>query len=395
MENKKKILIFSTAYFPFVGGAEVAVKEITDRLGEYFDFDMITLRFDKKLPPYEKIGNVGVYRIGLVSKEPTMSDLLSIKHRINKLIFPFLSWWKAGDLYSEKQYDIAWSVMASFSGFGALFFKISHKEVNYLLTLQEGDDIKEIKKKVWFVYPLFSLVFKKADFIQTISEFLKRWAIDMGAKCPVEVVPNGVDIERFCKKYSAQEIAKIRESLTEQKTDKLVITTSRLVKKNAVDDVIKSLNYLPDSYKFVILGDGPDKDDLKKLVQDERVQNRVKFLGSVGHNEIPKYLRASDVFVRPSLSEGFGNSFVEAMVCDIPVVATPVGGIVDFLKEGETGLFCEPRNHRCIAEKIRTLVEDENLKNKVTKNAKKMVLENYDWNIIARDMKTKVFDKII
>jgi len=64
MNNKKKILIFSTAYCPFVGGAEVAVKEITDRLGEDFEFDMITARLDNSLPRYEKIGNVDVHRVG-------------------------------------------------------------------------------------------------------------------------------------------------------------------------------------------------------------------------------------------------------------------------------------------------------------------------------------------
>ena len=57
MDNKKKILIFSTTYHPFVGGAEVAVKEITDRLGDEYDFDMVTLKFDRNLPDYEKIGN--------------------------------------------------------------------------------------------------------------------------------------------------------------------------------------------------------------------------------------------------------------------------------------------------------------------------------------------------
>ena len=63
-DQRRRILIFSTAYYPFVGGAEVAVKEITDRLVGSFDFDLITARFEKKLPPVEKVGNVTVYRIG-------------------------------------------------------------------------------------------------------------------------------------------------------------------------------------------------------------------------------------------------------------------------------------------------------------------------------------------
>ena len=67
----KKILIFSIAYHPFIGGAEMAIKEITDRIGD-IDFDLITLRFDKNLSKFERIGNLNVYRIGFtgMAKSP-------------------------------------------------------------------------------------------------------------------------------------------------------------------------------------------------------------------------------------------------------------------------------------------------------------------------------------
>ena len=74
--NTKKILIFSTSYYPFVGGAEVAIKEITDRVSGV-DFDIITGRFDFKLPKNEKIGNVNVYRVGFGFKT------------LDKLLLPF------------------------------------------------------------------------------------------------------------------------------------------------------------------------------------------------------------------------------------------------------------------------------------------------------------------
>ena len=62
--EKRRILIFSTAYFPFVAGAEVSIREITDRLSSQYDFDLITGRFDKNLPSVEKIGSINVYRVG-------------------------------------------------------------------------------------------------------------------------------------------------------------------------------------------------------------------------------------------------------------------------------------------------------------------------------------------
>ncbi len=394
MQNKKKILIFSTTYHPFVGGAEVAIKEITDRLGEDFEFDMITLRFDKNLPSFEKIGNVGIYRVGFTLDSPDMSDLVKWPLKLNKLLFPVLSWWKAGDLYAEKQYDAVWAMMASFAGFGAMFFKLSHVRVPYLLTLQEGDPISEIKKKVRFVSPLFKKIFTKADRIQTISNYLSDWVKEMGGK-NIEVIPNAVSVANFSQQYPPEELNDLKK-MWGKEDDKFIITTSRLVKKNAVDDVIKSLKYLPKNIKFIILGDGPDWKDLEKLSKKKGVRGRVKFLGSIDQKEIPKYLKASNVFIRPSLSEGFGNSFIEAMASEIPVIATPVGGIVDFLKDKETGLFCEVRNPRDIAEKIKFILnpENENIKTKIIQNAKKLVTEKYDWKTITRDMKQKVFNKL-
>ncbi|MBU1557862.1 glycosyltransferase [Patescibacteria group bacterium] len=400
MENKKKILIFSTTYHPFVGGAEVAVKEITDRLGEDFEFDMITLRFDKNLPSYEKIGNVGVYRVGFVSNSPNMSDLVKFPLKLNKFLYPFLSWWKAGDLYAEKKYDAVWAMMASFSGFGAVFFKLGHLEVPYLLTLQEGDPIPEIKKKVKLVYPLFKKIFTKADRIQVISNYLGRWAKDMGGK-NIEVIPNAVSVEQFSQLYPAEDLNELKK-IWGSEGDEFIITTSRLVKKNAIDDIIKALKYLPENIKFIVLGDGPDWEDLEKLSEEMELRKRVKFLGSIEQKEIPKYLKASDIFIRPSLSEGFGNSFIEAMASEIPVIATQEGGIADFifdekrnLDKETTGWAIDVRNPEQIAEAVKDILANPEKTAKVVARAKKMVTEKYDWEIIAKDMKEKVFNNLL
>ncbi|MBT4730800.1 glycosyltransferase family 4 protein, partial [Candidatus Woesearchaeota archaeon] len=121
---------------------------------------------------------------------------------------------------------------------------------------------------------------------------------------------------------------------------------------------------------------------------------RVLFVGHIEHGELPKYLHISDVFVRPSLSEGLGISFIEAMAAGVPVVATEVGGITDFLKNGETGLFCGVHDPRGISEKTELLMGDNTLRENIIKNAQAMVKDTYDWNLITKDMKEKVFDKL-
>ncbi|MFH1956581.1 MAG: glycosyltransferase family 4 protein [Patescibacteria group bacterium] len=361
----KKILIFSTAYYPLVGGAEVAVKEITGRISD-IQFDMVTIWLDKNSTQQEKIGNVNIHRI----KTP-------------KLLFPFLGFLKAIQLHKKNNYDAIWSIMASYSGFTALFFKLLHPKIPYILTLQEGDPIPEIKRKIFFVYPLFKMVFTKADFIQAISSYLADWARDMCAKCQIEVIPNGVDIERF----------KIQDSRF-RNNEITLITTSRLVKKNAVDDVIEAMQYLPENLKFLILGTGPLENILKFKIKNLKLDGRVLMLGHIDHEDLPSYLKTADIFIRPSLSEGMGNSFIEAMAAGVPVIATPVGGIPDFLKDKETGLFCEINNPKSIAEKVKIYLENDGLRKKIIKNAQEMVVKNYDWNLIAKNMRKKVFEKI-
>ncbi|MBX4206384.1 glycosyltransferase family 4 protein [Candidatus Parcubacteria bacterium] len=106
---------------------------------------------------------------------------------------------------------------------------------------------------------------------------------------------------------------------------------------------------------------------------------------------MPQRLREADIFVRPSLSEGQGISFIEAMAAGLPVVATPVGGITDFLKDGGTGLFAKPGDPASIAEAVKRLIGDSALREKVRKNALELVREKYDWSLIAGEMRSKVF----
>ena len=101
-----RVLIFSTAYYPFVGGAEVAIKEITDRAKD-IEFDMITARLDSKLACFERIGNVNVYRLGF-----------GLKHFDKWWLMKF-GGWKAWWLNRKNKYDVSWSMMASWGGLAA------------------------------------------------------------------------------------------------------------------------------------------------------------------------------------------------------------------------------------------------------------------------------------
>jgi glycosyltransferase involved in cell wall biosynthesis len=90
--------------------------------------------------------------------------------------------------------------------------------------------------------------------------------------------------------------------------------------------------------------------------------------------------------VRPSISEGLGTAFLEAMAAGLPIVGTNVGGIPDFLKDSQTGLFCTTES-KSIAEKINLLLKDNDLRNRISENARKLVSEKYQWDNIAEEYK--------
>lgn len=387
----RRILIFSLAYYPDpIGGAEIAVKEITDRIKlSDFEFDMVTLRFDRRFPKFEKIGNVNIWRTGMGIK-----FLLPI----SKLIFPFTAFFKAIRLNKARQYSIIWSIMANRAGFASLFFKIINPKIKFVLTLQEGDVLDYPEKRMGILKlvlnPLFKQIFLRADTVQAISNFLANWAKDMGVEKDIMVIPNGVDIQKFSKEHPGRDLNILKDNLVKKITDKFLITVSRLVLKNAVSDIVKSLQFLPSNYKLLVLGEGREFNLLKKLSNDIGVGKRVFFLGQISQVELPKYLKISDVFIRPSLSEGMGISFIEAMAAGVPVVATPVGGIVDFLfdpdmnpEKESTGLFCNVKDPKSIAEKVLKLELDNELRKNIITNAKKLVKDKYDWDKIAVEIK--------
>ena len=365
-----KILIFSTAYLPFVAGAEVAIKELTDRLGSDIEFDLITARLNRKLKKEERIGTVNIYRIGVGVPF------------VDKLLVPFGGAIKVIKLNRKNHYDYFWCVMASFASGAAYIANWFQKKVPIILTLQEGDSENYLRFK-WFglIDLSWRLALTRASRLTAISNYLLDRAQRLGYKGESYLIPNGVDINKFENPIS--------KSINPDSVT--LITTSRLVEKNAVEDIIEALKPLPPTIKLKILGTGPLEKNLKFKIKNLKLEGRVELLGFVKQEDIPQHLHQADIFIRPSLSEGQGISFIEAMAAGLPVIATPIGGIPDFLHDGETGLFVEPKSPRLIAFQVQKLISDRVLHDKIVINAKRMVAEKYDWDLIAEDMKNRVF----
>ncbi len=386
----KRVLVFSLQYHPFIGGAEVAIKEITDRMPET-EFHMVTLRFDRNLPALEKLGNVVVHRIGFTKPGVTAAGLRRFPLHLNKHWYQLAAAFHAATLHRTLRFDGIWAMMAHATGIPAGLFKTFHPRVPYLLTLQEGDPPEHIERLARPVWPLFTRAFTTADAVQAISSFLGAWAKKRGAH-RIEVIPNGVDAKRFARAFTADERARTAAAYGKKEGETWLVTTSRLVHKNAVDTVIRAVPQMPPEVAFVIAGIGPEEEALRTLADGLGVSERVRFLGEVSQAELPALLSACDLFTRPSRSEGMGISFIEAMAAGLPVIATRVGGIPDFLTEGETGWTVDVDAPQQIADAARRIMGDPARTSGIIGRAKAMALRDYDWDLVAKRMRALMTD---
>lgn len=364
-EKSKKILIFTTAFRPMTGGSEIAVEEICKRL-EDISFDIITPRYKKSFIKKECTSNICVHRVGMGSK-------------LDKFLFPVTGFLKSLILAKKNDYDAIHAYQASYGAGAAVIFKLFKPNKKFILTLQEG---KDLEKQNFFIKLLRKLIIKKANTLTAISEYLKNYIQKINPTAKITLIPNGIDYEKFISAKPQQ-----REELGIDKTAKVIITISRLVPKNGLVSLIKSIEIAKSvisDIKLIIIGSGPLETGLKNLTAELNLSGDILFLGEKKYSEIPHFLKTADLFIRPSHSEGLGNAFIEAMAAGIPIIGTPVGGIPDFLKDGETGLFCEVGNPKDLAEKIIHLLNNQELREKLIKNGLEMARAKYNWNNIAK-----------
>ncbi|PIT92532.1 MAG: hypothetical protein COU08_01800 [Candidatus Harrisonbacteria bacterium CG10_big_fil_rev_8_21_14_0_10_42_17] len=364
---KKNIAVFSLAYQPFEGGAEIALREIASRIKD-IHFTIFTHRFSKTWEQKEERDNITIVRLG------RGSDQDWYKQRGEKRLYIKRAWQEAEKHHRHNPFDVIWASMAAYAGGAALLFKKRYPDIPLILTLQEGDTEKHILERVGFLLPVWKKIFTAADHIQVISTYLKTFAKRHGAQGQISIIPNGV--------------SDVRER-TKHGDGKTIITTSRLVPKNGVDTLIKAfafLNYqLPTTnYKLIIVGGGPEEERLKKLAKEENVSERVVFKGQMPSEKIGAELEQADIFVRLSRSEGLGSSFLEAMAKGLPVIGTRVGGIPDFLIDNETGLFAEIDNPEDCAAKIEKLIRSKELQERLGEKGRSLVKEKYTWEIVSK-----------
>ncbi|MBU3968912.1 glycosyltransferase family 4 protein [Patescibacteria group bacterium] len=248
--------------------------------------------------------------------------------------------------------------------------KITTKELGEFL--QNPD--KNLKIKIMMI--IQGIVLRNSDIITTpslyLGEELKRaYKIKNNS---FKVNYNAMDDDENNEVYDASvKIKKIKNQ---------IMTTARLVVWKGIDGVIKAVSILKNkipNIKLVVAGDGPEMDNLKKLVNDLNVSENVKLLGRVTRIETFKLRKESEIYVLNSTYEGLPHTVLTSFSSKIPVIATDIPGTNEVVYHKKTGLLVPPRNAEKLAEEIELLLKDKDLQKILTQNAEKLLKEKFSW----------------
>jgi len=208
----------------------------------------------------------------------------------------------------------------------------------------------------------------------------------------IEVIPNGVDVEKF---------QPIQASDNEDKSTIFFLSVlDEFHKYKGLDYLLEALkivkNNVPD-VKLIVGGKGVLLDHHQEMAASLGLKDNVEFAGFIPDEEIADYYSQASVFVLPSISslqEGFGIVALEALACQTPVVTTDIVGVAQDLKQIKGGIVIPPRDTHKLADAITQILSDAQMQKEMGQRGRKLVQEKYTWKVVASSME-KVYKEIL
>lgn len=297
-----------------------------------------------EIPLQSTLGQATVYR-------PRFLDAPRFSHYLNDWLMLLATMWC---IWTHRiKVDLIHTHFAYPSGYvGAKLGQLLRKPV--VLTVH-GSDVHQ-RTRADYPYRLMRkrtlVALAAADSIIAVSRALKARIVQLGwASDKVTVIPGGFVTERF----GVLDEEAARRQLGFREEGPFVLFVGNLVRIKGVDVLLEATAELRREVadvRLIVVGDGPLGTELKATASQLALDDSVFWAGRIPNEDLSQYMGASDVFVLPSLEEGFGIVCLEALACGRPVVASRVGGIPEIVKDGESGILVEPGHPGALAQAI-------------------------------------------
>ncbi len=363
-------------YYPHVGGAENQVQQLAPRLqARGFEICVLT-RHEAGLARFERINGTPVYRLPAIGPK-AMAAATFTGSAVLRL------GWLRPDLVHAHEILSPASVAVTSKRF------LGHPVVVKLLRGGLLGDIYKLEHRP-FGRQRFRGLSQDVDAFVAISREIEDELAKRGVQPQKRmIIPNGVDTDLFAP-ASESEKKSIRTELRLPEQALLVVYVGRLVAEKRVDSLLALWNDVrletPDAY-LVIVGSGAEEARLKEIPA-----GGVQFVGQ--SRDTRRYLRASDLFVLPSSTEGLSVSLLEAMSTGLPVLATSVGGSQDVIQHGSNGYLIAPDKPEELRQGLQTLLKNHELRKRLGSNGRLRIVSNYSLDLDA-DRLAALYDRLL
>jgi len=242
-----------------------------------------------------------------------------------------------------------------------------------------GSDVMKFPNKNIVAKSILKYNFKRADALCATSHVIKDYISKISIK-PVTVIPFGIDTAVF---KPAPQVSPFGDGCF------VLGCVKSLESIYNIDVIIQALGQLSEKYphlRLLVIGQGTQSEKLNQLVSELGLEEKVRFTGRVPFQEVARYYNMLDVLVNISEYESFGVSVIEAMACGKPVVVSKVGGLEEIVEHEGLGLKVEAGAIEETAAAIERLMVQPELRASIGENARKHVLEKYNWENNLNEM---------
>ena len=377
-----KILMLTWEYPPrIVGGIARVVNDLSKRLiKDGHDVTVVTYR-DQNLPYFELDKGVKVYRVDnfMIQSNNFIDWVMQLNFNMIAKVGEIIAKEGNFDVIHAHDWLVAYAAKTLKQAYNLPIVSTIHAtEAGRNNGIREQNQ-KYINDTEWMLTYESTEVIVNSNYMK--NELQRLFGLPFEK---INVLPNGVNltnysgIERdydFRRKYAMD-------------NEKMILFMGRLVYEKGVQHLIGAMPKILEHYhdaKLVIAGKGGMIDELKAEVNALGLGNKVCFAGYLNGKDVGKMYKAADISVFPSTYEPFGIVALEAMLAEVPIVVSDIGGLNEIVDHRETGMKSYAGNSNSIADSILELLFDPQLCANIVKKAKAKVRNQYNWNKIAQD----------
>ena len=379
----KKILLVTNDFGPRTGGIETFVIGLFERIPQHTVIVFTSQQGDTRAYDKYWLDTFGVRVIRDKSK------ILLPSWRVTRA---------AKKIVADENIDIA--IFGAAAPLGLMSAALRKSGVKKIIALTHGHE-------VWWskIFP-FNLAMKRigatVDHLTYLGEFTRsaiaRTLSDKSVRAMVKIAP-GIDTSHFIVHPDAVQLRK-NLALEEKK---IIVSVGRLVHRKGQDKLIESLpailKKIPNAH-LLLVGDGPYRTHLERMVSKASLQAHVTFTGRVMYDKLPQYVSAGDIFAMPSRSrffglevEGLGIVYLEASACAVPVIAGNSGGAPDAVIEGVTGLCVDGTDANQIAGAVVKILNDPALASRMGAAGREWIVDQWRWEIWSTKFNSLLVDQ--